>query len=166
MQGKAYQTLPLPRRQFCTHFRIKSAGRVPLRSAEHVCCHQRPGSQLEHVAPGDRRYFADLASERSTEERRQFGCDEIARAAELDRTGGVVAKRGRVEDQLHVAVEADPAPRPCDLVSDELDHHPAVSEGVGVRCAVSGIGVAQDGGKAGEAGNSARILLDSPGTRG
>jgi hypothetical protein len=41
-----------------------------------------------------------------------------------------------------------------------------VSEGVGVRCAVSGIGVAQDGGKAGEAGNSARILLDSPGTRG
>lgn len=86
------------------------------------------GADFEHVAAAETgEHLGALRGHAAAEHRRDLGCsDEIAGGPELARAGAVVTEPRRVEHELHVAVEADPAARSVDLGADARGHRLAV----------------------------------------
>src|SRR6185437_4541046 len=90
------------------------------------------GSDLQDVAAHRLEHLARLQREAAREHGRDFGRgDEIAFRTELARPRGVIAEPGRVERELHVARERDPAAGVEDLARDVLADEPRVRGGFG-----------------------------------
>src|SRR5258708_21758160 len=83
---------------------------------QHVGERAAAGADLEDAIER-----AQLARERTAEERAELGCgDEVAARAELARAARVVADARLVQRELHVARERDPAAAGGDLCLDAL----------------------------------------------
>jgi len=79
-------------------------------------------------------HLLELGGERLAKKRRKLGrSDEIATRTELSRAAAVITQAGRIERELHVARERNPAPGRIDLGLDTLEQACALSERVGRR---------------------------------
>ena len=114
LRRKRRQFLLLAQAQIAAHFEQEIALR---HSAEFIQRQQhiarefaRARAEFEHIAAAFGEHLGNLPRQALAEQRRDLRRgDEVARRAELARSGTVVAESGRVERLIHVARERNPA---------------------------------------------------------